>query len=91
VWLEESGQLFGVPFRADMAEVPEDFFLAGNASVKRELLTRAGRFDERYSLHAGDDFEFGKRLRAAGMRAQFVPDARAALSGQTFREAAQDS
>jgi GT2 family glycosyltransferase len=73
VWLEESGQLFGVPFRADMTEVPEDFFYVGNASVKRELLTRAGRFDERYAYHAGDDFELGQRLRASGMTAHFVP------------------
>ena len=77
VWLEESGQLFGVPFSADMTEVPEDFFYVGNASVKRELLTRAGRLDERYAHHAGDDFEFGKRLRASGMRAHFVPGTRA--------------
>ena len=78
VWLEESGRLFGVPFRADMTEVPEDFFYVGNASVKRGLLERAGRFDERFAHHAWDDFEFGLRLRAAGMRAVFVPDARAA-------------
>lgn len=78
VWLEESGQLFGVPFRADMTEVPEDFFYVGNASVKRELLERAGRFDERFAFHAWDDFEFGLRLRAAGMQARFVPEARVA-------------
>jgi GT2 family glycosyltransferase len=77
VWLEESGQLFGVPFRADMTSVPEDFFYVGNASVKRELLERAGRFDERFAHHAWDDLEFGLRLRAAGMKSQFVPDARA--------------
>lgn len=77
VWLEESGRLFGVPFSADMTEVPEDFFYVGNASVKRELLGRAGRFDERFTHHAWDDFEFGLRLRAAGMRASFVPGARA--------------
>ncbi|PYS81246.1 MAG: hypothetical protein DMF67_17475 [Acidobacteria bacterium] len=76
-WLEEGGQLFGVPFSADMTEVPEEFFYVANASVKRELLERAGRFDERFAHHAWDDFEFGLRLRAAGMRARFVPDARA--------------
>ena len=76
-WLEESGRLFGVPFRDDMTEVPEDFFYVGNASVKRALLERAGRFDERFRQHAWDDFEFGLRLRAAGMRAEFVPNARA--------------
>ena len=76
VWLEESGRLFGVPFRADMTEVPEAFFYVANASVTRELVDRAGRFDERFAHHAWDDFEFGVRLRAMGMRARFVPDAR---------------
>jgi GT2 family glycosyltransferase len=78
VWLEESGELFGVPFRADMTEVPEEFFYVANASVKRGLLRRVGRFDERFAHHAWDDFEYGQRLRAAGMRAHLVPGARAA-------------
>jgi GT2 family glycosyltransferase len=75
VWLQESGKLFGAPFSAGMTTVPEEFFYAGNASVKRELLDRAGRFDECFPHHAFDDQEFGLRLRAAGMKAQFVPDA----------------
>jgi GT2 family glycosyltransferase len=76
VWLEQSGQLFGVPFSAEMTQVPEDFFYAGNSSVKRKFLDRVGRFNERFAHHAFDDFELGKRLRAAGMKAQFVADAR---------------
>ena len=76
-WLEKSGRLFGVPFDVEMTEVPEHFFYAGNASVKRKLLEVVGRFDERFTQHAWDDFEFGQRLRAAGMKAHFVPDARA--------------
>lgn len=75
VWLEQSGELFGVPFRADMVAVPDDFFYVANASVKRELLERAGRFDERFVHHAFDDVEFGFRLRAAGMRSRFIPEA----------------
>jgi GT2 family glycosyltransferase len=78
VWLEESGELFGVPFRADITEVPEEFFYVANASVKRGLLERAGRFDERFAHHAWDDFEYGQRLRALGARARLVPGARAA-------------
>jgi GT2 family glycosyltransferase len=77
VWLEESGQLYGVPFSADMTQVPEDFFYVGNSSVKRKFLDRVGRFNERFAHHAFDDFEFGKRLLAAGMKAHFVADARA--------------
>jgi GT2 family glycosyltransferase len=74
-WLEESGRFFGVPFRAGMTEIPEDFFYIGNSSVKRELLDRAGRFNELFAHHAGDDFEFGRRLHAAGMKAWYLPEA----------------
>jgi len=74
-WLEESGRQWGVPHRADMVTVPPEFFYAANASVKRELLELAGRWDERFPHHAWDDFEYGERLRAVGMRAEFLPDA----------------
>lgn len=75
VWLQESGKLFGAPFSSATTTIPQGFFYAGNASVKRELLDRAGRFDECFPHHAVDDQEFGLRLRAAGMKAKFVPDA----------------
>ena len=74
-WLERTGRFFSVPFSAEMTEVPENFFYVGNSSVKRELLTRAGSFDERFQEHAWDDFEFGQRLFGAGMRALFIPEA----------------
>lgn len=74
-WLEKSGQLFGVPFDAAMTTIQSNFFYAANASLKRTLLDRAGRFDERFADHAWDDFEFGERLHAAGMHAELLPDA----------------
>jgi len=74
-WLERSGKFFGVPFTAEMASVPEDFFYVGNASVKRALIDRAGRFNEKFGEHAWDDFEFGQRLLAAGMKATYLADA----------------
>ncbi len=76
-WLEASGELYGIPFSEDMTSVPEDFFYIGNASVKREFLREAGVFDEAYAHHAWDDYEMGLRLRAAGMKAVYIPDARA--------------
>ena len=76
-WLERTGRFFGLPFYEGMTSIPEDFFYVGNASVKRTLLNRAGAFDEIFLFHAGDDFEFGRRLGAAGMKAQFVPAATA--------------
>lgn len=76
-WLEETGRFFGIPFRDQMQHIPEDYFYVGNASVKRELLKRAGAFDEIFLYHAGDDFDFGQRLGRAGMKAQFLAEARA--------------
>jgi GT2 family glycosyltransferase len=74
-WLEQSGQLVGIPLRREMKHVPDHFFYVGNASVKRELLRRAGPLDERFPAHAWDDFELGQRLRKAGMRSTLVPEA----------------
>src|SRR5262249_11806876 len=59
----------------EMMQVPDTFFYVGNASVKKQLLERAGRFDERFMHHAFDDFEFGFRLREAGMKSGFVRSA----------------
>lgn len=74
-WLERTGRLFGVPFDPHTTSVSEDFFYVANASVKRELLDRAGRFDEQFRHHVMDDFELGQRLRSAGMKAEFLPEA----------------
>jgi GT2 family glycosyltransferase len=74
-WLEKSGQLFGVPFDSAMTTIAPNFFYVANASAKRKLLNRAGRFDERFADHAWDDFEFSERLNAAGMHAELLADA----------------
>jgi GT2 family glycosyltransferase len=76
-WLEQSGELFGVPFGDDTTSVPEHFFYAGNSSVKRAFLDEAGAFDERFQYHAWDDFELGRRLGKLGLKAAFLPEARA--------------
>src|SRR5262245_22934729 len=75
-WLERSGELFGIPFSDDMTSVPENFFYAGNASVKREFLLAAGPFDESFPYHAWDDYELGLRMTQRGMQACFLPQAR---------------
>jgi len=76
-WLEESGELYGVPFSDDMTSVPENFFYIGNTSVKREFLKLAGSFDEAFPYHAWDDFELGLRLTKNGMKAVYLPAAKA--------------
>jgi GT2 family glycosyltransferase len=75
LWLQSTGLLYGARADGEASQVPEDFFNVSNASVKRSLLDAAGRFDERYPFHTWDDFEFGLRLRDAGMKATLVPDA----------------
>ena len=76
-WLERSGELFGVPFSDDMTSVPESFFYSGNSSVKREFLLAAGPFDENFRYHAWDDYELGLRMSKLGMKARFLPQAKA--------------
>jgi GT2 family glycosyltransferase len=76
-WLERSGTLFGVPFSDDMTSVPDNFFYAGNSSVKRDFLLAAGPFDENFCHHAWDDYELGLRLSKLGMKACFLPQAKA--------------
>lgn len=65
-WLEDSGSIFGVPMRGRLAVWPQNFFYAGNSSIKRAMFDRVGGFDERFPLDAWDDYEFGHRLIAAG-------------------------
>jgi GT2 family glycosyltransferase len=76
-WLEDSGQLFGVPFRVAEHRWPRQFFYAGNASLDRALFERAGGFDSAFAHDAYDDHEFGLRLAALGVASHFVPKAAA--------------
>ena len=98
-WLERTGRFFGLPFYEGMTSIPVDFFYVGNASVTRTLLDRAGAFDEIFLFHAGDDFEFGRRLRTAGMKAELVTTATASHRhdvgledrAEAFRELGQNA
>jgi GT2 family glycosyltransferase len=74
-WLEQGGSLFGARMEPGDAN---GFFYAGNASLKREFLDRAGLFDEDFPYDAMDDFELGERLRRAGMTSYFLPGSLAA-------------
>jgi len=75
-WLEDSGTLFGVPFtRRDLVQLPPNYFYMANTSLSRQLLERAGPFDEDFPYDAMDDLEMGWRLRSQGMRTCYLPDA----------------
>lgn len=74
-WLEDSGRLFGVPFRTAAPEWTRDFFYVGNASLARDLCERVGGFDETFEHDLLDDFEFGLRLRSHDVRTHLLPKA----------------
>jgi GT2 family glycosyltransferase len=74
-WLEDTGHLFGVPFRFAEPNWPTGFFYAGNASLTRALFDRQGGFDETFRYDLGDDFEFSLRLRRAGVLSHLLPKA----------------
>ncbi|CAE6688931.1 glycosyltransferase [Candidatus Nitrotoga fabula] len=71
-WLEDSGQVFGLPMRRAMANWPSHFFYVGNASIRKEKFQSLGGFNENFLNDAGDDFEFGRRLVQSGGYSQFV-------------------
>lgn len=74
-WLEDSGELLGVSFTRGTENFPDSYFYAGNSSVKRDFLERAGLFDEAFPFHAWDDYEMGLRLAANGMQSVYLPAA----------------
>jgi GT2 family glycosyltransferase len=74
-WLEDSGRLFGLPFRTASQSWPRDFFYVGNVSLGRALFDRVGEFDERYLHDQFDDFDFAIRLRATGACSHYLPKA----------------
>ena len=67
--------LFGVPFTDPQLTLPKSYFYAGNTSVKRTLLDRAGTFEERFPYDAWDDYEMGMRLVRCGYEATYLPKA----------------
>ncbi len=71
-WLESSTSLFGANEGHGEAN---GYFYCGNASIKKDFYQLTGGFDEDFVYDAMDDYEFGVRLRAAGMRSYYVPDA----------------
>ncbi len=76
-WAEDTGNLFGVDFRAEAPRLPTSYFYCGNASIKARFFQRVGRFDPDFPYDAFDDFEFGLRATEHGLRAYLVPGAMA--------------
>jgi GT2 family glycosyltransferase len=76
-WLEESGSLFGIPFKQDEIKVPPNFFYMANTSIKKEFVIQAGLFDEDFKYHCWDDWELGLRLSKLGMTSAVVMESHA--------------
>ena len=51
------------------------YFLTGNASVRRDVLDRVGRFDEAFTGYGHEDLELGFRLQRAGIPIVYEPRA----------------
>lgn len=81
-WLERSGWQFGYPKIAKYAHaflparVQADFTYTSNISVPTET-ARQFRFREDVTLYGWEDIEWGMRMRRAGMRLYYEPDAKA--------------
>lgn len=52
-------------------------FYSGNFSVRRDVLTEAGLFDESFTIYGNEDVELGLRLLNSGVELVFAADARA--------------
>jgi GT2 family glycosyltransferase len=73
-WLHEQGKQFAFGWMNADAPVPATLFYAANSSLKRELLERAGAFDERFRF-GHEEQELSYRLRTAGLRLAYDPTA----------------
>jgi GT2 family glycosyltransferase len=56
-------------------------FYSGNLSVRRDVLTAVGAFDERFIAYGNEDLELSIRLSAAGVRLVYEP---AAIAWQAY-------
>ena len=65
----------GVHRTGSQGQVHFKCFVTGNSSLPRELLERAGHFDEDFTVYGGEDLELGYRLYCAGARFGYVEQA----------------
>ena len=75
----------------DHLNLPRSFY-TGNASLRAEVLREVGGFDESFTLYGNEDVELALRLRAAGVRLHYDPEAIARQEyGKDLRGLARDT
>jgi GT2 family glycosyltransferase len=75
----------------DHLYLPRSFY-TGNASLRAEVLREVGGFDESFTLYGNEDVELALRLRAAGVRLQYDPEALARQEyGKDLRGLSRDT
>lgn len=90
-WLDRSDLQFAFDTWLEEGEIAEPYkaFYMANISIHRESLLAVGGFDERFPFPAFEDYELGWRLAQHGLRASYLPRARAyhtrAIDLRTFR------
>lgn len=62
--------------RRKVTDFSAAFFATGNVSIAKKHLIDAGLFDEDFVEYGWEDLEFGKRLKALGLKASKAIDAR---------------
>jgi GT2 family glycosyltransferase len=65
----------GVHRLTDNQVVPFKCFVTGNSSMRRDLLLKAGLFDENFTAYGGEDLELGYRLHQLDAVFRYAPDA----------------
>ena len=77
--IEQGGLLFGVPLPAKSSvrdmERGIDFYFEGNTSLKTALLQRCGPHNPLLEFDCTDDWEYGVRLKALGVKCFYLPQA----------------
>ncbi len=77
--------------QTDHLYLPRSFY-TGNASLRAEVLREVGGFDESFTLYGNEDVELALRLRAAGVRLRYDPEALARQEyGKDLRGLARDT
>lgn len=58
-----------------LQKMPWSYFLTGNLSIRKDIIMKAGLFDENFKEYGWEDIELGYRLNKMGITLRFLPSA----------------